>query len=326
MGQMINPKISIIVPVYNSEKYLRQCIKSILNQSFTEFELILIDDGSTDNSGYICDEFEKLDSRIVVKHKENGGICSARNLGLDIARGDYIGFCDSDDLINKYMYEILYTTISRENANVSFCSCKTFSNENIDCNINQEFRYERVNKDKFYKGLYGNGSIDYQYMVVWNKLYERKLFNNIKFDDSGAEDLEINNKIFNGVEKIILVNKPLYFWRQHNQSITHQIFGRRNIYSLNTYIKCYEYLLENSELKYAHMCIYKWFKIALNNRYNSRNSEIENEAKSIIKGQFKQYYKVFIISKHIGLKDKIIFSIFRFIPFTYDVFRKITEA
>lgn len=74
------------------------------------------------------------------------------------------------------------------------------------------------------------------------------------------------------------------------------------------------------------MCIYKWFKIALNNRYNSRNSEIENEAKSIIKGQFKQYYKVFIISKHIGLKDKIIFSIFRFIPFTYDVFRKITEA
>ena len=95
--------ISIIVPVYNVEKYLNRCLDSILNQTFTDFELILIDDGSTDSSGAICDEFSLLDQRVVVRHKENGGICSARNLGLDISQGDYIGFCDSDDLINKYM-------------------------------------------------------------------------------------------------------------------------------------------------------------------------------------------------------------------------------
>ena len=102
------PKISIIVPIYNVEKYLDKCIKSILNQSFEDFELILVNDGSTDSCGVICDKYKKLDGRITVIHKANGGLSSARNAGIDIARGEYIGFVDSDDYIHEKMYEILY--------------------------------------------------------------------------------------------------------------------------------------------------------------------------------------------------------------------------
>ena len=99
----MSPKISIIVPVYKVELYLEKCINSILNQTFKDFELILVDDGSPDRCGEICDEYAKKDNRIVVVHKENGGQASARNVGLDIARGDYIGFVDSDDWIERDM-------------------------------------------------------------------------------------------------------------------------------------------------------------------------------------------------------------------------------
>ena len=94
-----NPKISVIIPVYNAEKYLRRCVDSILAQIFTDFELLLIDDGSKDKSGVICDEYAKKDNRVKVFHKENGGVSSARNLGLDNARGEWIGFIDSDDMV-----------------------------------------------------------------------------------------------------------------------------------------------------------------------------------------------------------------------------------
>lgn len=104
----MNPEISIIVPVYNVEKYLKRCIDSILNQSFENFELILVDDGSTDNSGKIVDEYEGIDKRIRVIHKQNGGQGSARNRGLDIAKGNYIGFVDSDDWIHRDMYKCMY--------------------------------------------------------------------------------------------------------------------------------------------------------------------------------------------------------------------------
>ncbi len=102
-------RISIIVPVYNVEKYLKKCVDSILGQTFTDFELLLIDDGSTDNSGSICDELAKTDNRIKVIHKENGGLSDARNIGIEVAKGDFIGFIDSDDYIDEDMYAFYIT-------------------------------------------------------------------------------------------------------------------------------------------------------------------------------------------------------------------------
>ena len=106
---MNNPKISLIVPVYNVEKYLNRCVDSILSQDFTDFEILLIDDGSMDKSGKICDEYAKIDTRVRVFHKVNGGVSSARNLGLDYAKGQWIGFCDSDDYVKKDFLKTFFT-------------------------------------------------------------------------------------------------------------------------------------------------------------------------------------------------------------------------
>jgi len=125
----MNPKISIIVPVYKVEQYIHKCIDSILNQTLNDFELILVNDGSPDQCGQICDEYAKCDSRIKVIHKENGGQASARNMGLDIATGEYIGFVDSDDWIEPDMYEILYNECIINECEIISCSsiihCKT---------------------------------------------------------------------------------------------------------------------------------------------------------------------------------------------------------
>lgn len=114
-------QISVIIPVYNVEKFLRRCLKSVINQTMSDLEIILVDDGSNDNSGEICDEYAKNDDRIIVIHKENGGLRSARNKGLDIATGEWITFVDSDDYIDTDMYEMLYSNaIEKE---VDICAC-----------------------------------------------------------------------------------------------------------------------------------------------------------------------------------------------------------
>lgn len=107
---MSSPKISIIVPVYNVEKYIRRCLDSIAGQTFTDWECICVDDGTPDASGKICDEYAQKDGRFVVIHKENGGVSSARNVGLDVAKGEYVTFCDSDDWVEKEMLEVFYNT------------------------------------------------------------------------------------------------------------------------------------------------------------------------------------------------------------------------
>lgn len=150
--------ISIIVPVYNVEKYLNRCLDSILNQTFTDFELILVDDGSTDNSGIICDEYKTKDNRIKVIHKENGGLSSARNAGLDIARGRYIGFVDSDDFISKDMYQILYNEAEKNKADMIMCEFKKVDKnyEAINNNLYKKSDIKLLKKDEILEDMYSD--------------------------------------------------------------------------------------------------------------------------------------------------------------------------
>lgn len=131
-------EISIIVPVYKVEPYLRKCLDSILAQTFTNFEVILVDDGSPDNSGKICDEYAIKDSRVRVIHKENGGLSSARNAGIDIAQGKYLGFVDSDDYIAEDMYEVLYENLKFYDADISSVEIIPFRDD----------KYENTSKEK----------------------------------------------------------------------------------------------------------------------------------------------------------------------------------
>ena len=218
-------EVSIIVPVYQVEKYIRQCVDSILAQTFTDFELILVDDGSKDNSGKICDEYARRDERVKVIHKENGGLSDARNKGMDQAVGNYFMFVDSDDYIAPTMVECLYKNIFNENADMVVCNYlyffendreKDFST-NIESEVlsGTEIFYNRKNERNY--GIW---------TVAWNKLYKRATFGNIRFRFGKYHEDEFwANDIYQMDIKVVTIPECLYYYRQRENSI----MGKKSI-------------------------------------------------------------------------------------------------
>ena len=180
--------ISIIVPVYNIENYLDKCIESIVHQTYKNLEILLIDDGSTDHSGKKCDEWAKKDKRIRVIHKKNGGVSSARNIGLEKAKGEYIGFVDGDDFVNKKMYEEMHRQMKKNNADFVICDYNECYNQN------DNFK-DRGKENNLIEILDKNGMFDKVYPYrgyVWQGLFlKEKLSAEVRFDSTKyvAEDL-----------------------------------------------------------------------------------------------------------------------------------------
>ncbi len=221
----MNPKISIIVPIYKVEKFLHKCIDSILNQTFTDFELILVEDGSPDCCGETCDEYANKDKRIRVIHQKNSGISLARNAGLDIARGDYIGFVDGDDYINPYMYETLYKLIVEQDCDVSMCHyIKTESSEEALGKIEDKVEVEYYTNIEALVGLQGlKGRDPETFCVVWNKLFKRNLFDTLRFKPGKwYEDAFLMLYLYDKVHKVVYTHQPLYYYVQHEGSIMKQ--------------------------------------------------------------------------------------------------------
>ena len=176
--------ISVIVPIYKVEKYLKRCIESIINQTYHNLEIILVDDGSPDKCGEMCEEYSKKDKRIKVIHKENGGLSDARNKGLEIATGKYIGFVDSDDFIDKDMYKVLYNNLKNNNADMSICSIYQFENEEeIVKGYNKNETVITYNKQEMFNNFYDDLLRN---VVAWNKLYKADIFKDIKYPKGKA--------------------------------------------------------------------------------------------------------------------------------------------
>lgn len=226
-------KISVIVPVYNVEKYLDRCIKSILNQTFTDFELILIDDGSPDNCPKMCDEWAKKDSRIVVIHKENGGVSSARNFGLDKASGEYISFVDPDDVLHSQFYEIMVKNIGE--SEIAFCDYMRFSDkclfENIDGTLIEP---EILNNKK----VFNHSSLSCY--VVWNKLIKSSIINGQRFDAQikNAEDSLFAFDLLLKCHSVVFINKKLYGYFVRDDGAVGNIDskGRLDVFYVYKYI------------------------------------------------------------------------------------------
>lgn len=221
----MNPKVSIIVPVYNVEKYLPKCIESITNQTLKDIEIILVNDGSTDNSGKLIDEYVVKDKRIKVIHKKNEGQGSARNVGLDIATGEYIGFVDSDDWIDSDMYEKLYIKAKEESLDVVVCSRKVWSENNV-VNYKINMKNEILNDLQNDLPGYIVNYLLYTYTVsTCNKIYKSKILktNNIKFDNVknvGSEDALFNIYVSLNINKIASVANTYYNGIDRNGSTT----------------------------------------------------------------------------------------------------------
>lgn len=223
-------KVSIIVPVYNSEEYINTCFDSISTQTYKDFECILVDDGSTDNSPMLCDEYCKKDLRFRVIHKKNGGPSSARNSGLEIASGEYITFSDSDDFLHPQWLEVLVGLLeSNDNNSAAFVNLKRvkFLDEVCieQCKTNELLEksviYSKEEIFSDYSNITNENELFYGFMSI--KIFKRELFENIRFpEDIGCyEDVYIMVDLFCKMKQVITLDFPLYFYRQNQGSILH---------------------------------------------------------------------------------------------------------
>ena len=240
-------KVSVIMPVYNSEKFLCSAIDSVLRQDFDEFELILVDDGSTDNSPTICDIYEQNNNNVTVIHQINQGICVARNKALCVAKGEYVGFCDNDDLYGEHLLADNYTLATKYNADViRFCRRKvtTDGNQIIDETVTGGFSFGVIHATDFahkYDEIKkaGNG--------VWTGLYRRKFLkkNRISFDETmrfGCEDQMFNIDVYKNAQCIVLNPNVYYSWLQR---VEHSTTGKYSQNVVDSLSKC---LLSEQEL------------------------------------------------------------------------------
>ena len=211
--------ISIIIPVYNVQDYLKECVDAIINQSYSNIEVILVNDGSTDNSPAICDEYSKKDSRIKVIHKKNEGPAMARNAALDIASGKYLNFIDSDDLIHKDMISILYNNLINNDADISICNYQSFfdtvkeesiNKDDVICYTNEQAIYELNMNNKFT-------------LALWSKLYKSTLFENLRLPHikASCDNYAVYKTILDS-NKIVYTPNSLYYYRERPESITHK--------------------------------------------------------------------------------------------------------
>lgn len=276
--------ISVIVPVYQVENYLNQCIESIIEQTYTNLEIILIDDGSKDNCPQICDDWSIKDKRIKVIHKKNGGLSDARNVGLDIAKGKYIAFIDSDDWVDSRYIELLYNSLIKSEADISACSIqKVYDADSVDpYNLNPKLQLvtpKEAIKDILYDRRFKT--------VAWNKLYSKEILSGERFIVGRIhEDEFFSYKVFDKAQKLVFVDASLYKYRQRSGSIMSSS-SLKHLDLLDAYLNRIKFLENNytdlaskDKLNFCIACInfYKDFlksdsdlkKIALNRIKNYR--------------------------------------------------------
>lgn len=234
--------ISIIIPVYKVEKYLEKCIQSVINQTYENLQIILVDDGSPDNCGKICDEYAKKDHRIEVIHKSNGGLSDARNKGLEIAKGEYIGFVDSDDYIEADMYEVLYNLLKQYNADVSICNFYTVSQgkisiKNADNGINEYNRIEILKEILLDKNIQS---------YAWNKLYKKELFDEIKYPiEKKYEDIGTTFYLLEKCNKVVVTGKSEYYYINRQDSIVNNVTESTITDYIELIMQRYDYIEKN---------------------------------------------------------------------------------
>ena len=212
----MNPVISIIVPVYKVESCLRQCLDSICAQTLQEIEIILVDDGSPDNCGKICDEYAARDIRIRVIHQKNGGLSAARNAGIAVARAGILGFVDSDDWVEPDMFALLYHDLVKEEADIAVCG--KFSHKNGTVTTLGDGTYHVLSGCEAIRMLYQQDGVG---RVVWNKIYRRSLFDEIRFPVGRIyEDNFVMVRLVDSAKKVVFDMQPKYHYIRRDGSIT----------------------------------------------------------------------------------------------------------
>ncbi len=317
--------ISIIIPVYNMEKYLKRCVDSVLDQTYKNIEIILVDDGSSDLSPKICDEYEKKDNRVKVIHKKNGGLSAARNSGIKVASGEYIGFIDSDDFIDSDMYEMLYNGMKKGDCSIS--------------NVNFRYYYDDGTTKKYFEE-YENGCV-YKYeqflkdmltrscnISVCSKLFKKEIFEQVFFDENKLNEdflfmLDLVKKKIN----IYSLNKTKYNYCVRKGSISRTSFSNALIDSVDNSLYALEYVREDYphlEEAALYLCFYQRMSYLLTipfEKMNSGNKHYSQVIRFIRENRFN-------ILKNKYLSDKMKLSLLgisffsKFINRLYKIYKK----
>lgn len=293
--------ISIIVPIYKVEPYLRDCLDSIMKQSYDDYEVILVDDGSPDGCGEICDEYVAINDKWKVIHQVNGGLSVARNAGLSIAKGEYICFIDSDDSVDSNYLEMLYSAIVRYEADLAICGYQRIRKKaDISSVHNDNFQY--MDEKLLWDEVFGNLN-----NAAWNKLYKRELIAEQRFvqDLYHGEDLIFNLEYISKCHSAVKIDESLYHYWERSGSVTQAVFSERKLMEITAKDVAKKYVSQN----YPELipCAEKYcFRARMNVLRAIFKSQKENEYSNNIK-EYKDYIKknYCLVKKDLRIKEKI---------------------
>lgn len=315
---MSAPLISVIVPVYNVELCIKYCIDSILHQTFTDFELLLIDDGSTDGSSEICDKYCAWDKRCKVVHQANSGAAKARNAGLDKAIGKYVAFVDADDYLHPQYLEILYKCVQNSGCNISVVNFNIVDNDSLGVagEVEQLFKTKVLTQQDLMFRLFS----ETLFMVVWGKLYERKLLEEIRFKNVIiAEDVEFNTRVYQLVERIVYADTRLYYWVIRASSVSRSAFSQKDLNAVDTYVFALNNIPKSKSL-YRAFALQRLYKVILYTRYNA-SVVFKELIQSKIETVVNQTFVEFKCNRYIPFIKKCSLLSFYYMPFLYRLFR-----
>ncbi len=305
--------VSVIIPVYNVEKYLDKCVESVLNQTYNNLEIILVDDGSTDNCPGKCDEWANKDKRIKVIHKQNGGASDAKNVGLDNMTGEILMFLDADDYLTLDTIEILLNLMIKHNADVS---CGTY--------IKVDENYSPLSKsnDKELICVYENDNkFDFliehgiECVVAWGKLYRKNVFNKLKYPFGKInEDEFVVHQYIERAEKIVYINKPIYFYLQRKTSTMGNGFSKKSLEAFEALKERIDFFKsKNVSLKYLKFAYGSYLRDIVNFYFKSENN---SEINKLVLEEFENFKKLHRESGiKLFLKDEIKFFLFKHCKF-----------
>ena len=297
--------ISVIVPVYKVEKYLDRCVESIVNQTYKNLEIILVDDGSPDNCGAMCDKWAEKDSRIKVIHKENGGLSDARNAGMNTATGDLMGFVDSDDYISPDMYQLLYENMLENNSDISACGIELiWEGKDFVQLLTPEVNIVLCKNDAV-KAIIEESLLK---QPVVSRLYKTSLIKNIKFPfGKHHEDVFWSYKAISKANNVSVFNKACYFYLQRNGSIMNTEYSLKRLDALDAKVERVEYIMENiPELTYLAKKNL-WFSCIYSAQMLTRycKEDIQKTGLEIIKAILYKCPIEIRIGKNIGMKQLV---------------------
>ena len=303
--------VSVIVPAYNIQNYIRRCVDSIRNQTYSELEILLIDDGSTDDTGELCDEFAQQDERITVYHKKNGGLSSARNYGIERAHGTYLSFIDADDWVKRDFIEVLYQNIKRANAELSIVGYSLIWDNGKEKCTTDENAYAVFNQDEAIHELFAQEKMG---CMACQRLYHKSIFEDIRFSEGKLfEDAAIALDVVKKCHTVVWSGQSKYYYYQRSDSIVNSTFNIGKLFMLESCQNMIDYSKKNGGKydKEANAFYLKSAMMLLMQIYGAKDSAESREAKEKLKEGIRKHKQYIWGNKYLPLRKKIILSLMK---------------